>query len=247
MAPNAPRNLFDTARRSRFQTLFVCLIVLCLLNPLVEKTTTGRVLLYALLCINLLAAILAVSEHRTAVYIAGFLLFSAFLAWTISTFRRENYMTGLMSQSIADGLMFAAFVFTSALILKDVLKAGPVTSDKIFAAICVYLLMGIAWGLMYILLFLNNKAAFAFETMPVQEEQLDDTTFLFSHFCYYSFVTMTTLGYGDIVPTSAFTRTFSWIQAVLGQLYIAVLIARLVGLHTQNALPDDTDESSSTQ
>ena len=54
----------------------------------------------------------------------------------------------------------------------------------------------------------------------------------FSSTVYYSFVTMTTLGYGDIVPVSPAARTLAYMEAAMGQIYVAVLIARLVGLHT---------------
>jgi len=96
------------------------------------------------------------------------------------------------------------------------------------------LISGIAWGLLYVMVYLNDAGAFMFSFgEPWLEETPNDTSSLFSVFCYFSFVTMTTLGYGDLSPTSDLSRTLAWLQAVLGQLYIAILIARLVGMHAQ--------------
>lgn len=236
-------SLLLKARRGRFKTLFVCLILLSLLTPVVESTTFGRILLYVLLCLNLLAAVFAISTHRRAVYVAATLLILSFFASTWATFLAGEE-SDVRSHTVADALTFAAFVYASVLILKDVISAGPVTTDKIFAAICVYLLAGIAWGMLYIVVFLNDMESFRFSQPPVLSDEQVDTASLFSHFCYYSFVTMTTLGYGDITPASSTTRMLSWLQAVLGQLYVAVLIARLVGLHTQSQAAGESRRDS---
>ncbi len=244
MKESTSQRLLHNAQRGRFQTLFFCLILLSLLTPVVESTHIGRILLYLLLSINLLAAILAISHQRGEVYFAGTMLLLALIASTWSTFFRDSVTSGIVSQTMADGLTFIAFAYTAGLILKDVVSAGPVTTDRIFAAICVYLLAGFAWGLLYIMVFINDPGSFEFNRELIKAGGDRDTTTLFSHFCYYSFVTMTTLGYGDIVPTSSMTRMMSWLQAVLGQLYVAVLIARLVGLHTQASQSDASDNDS---
>lgn len=234
--------LIRTARRGRFQTLFVCLILFALITPLVENSILGHVFFYGLLCLNLLAAVLAVSDQRRLAYLAAALLLIAFLTSTWSTFFGPlgnlgdvDEPTGqLLAVSVADGTTFVAFAFAAALILKNVVAPGPVDRDKIFAAVCVYLLSGVAWALLYVLVFFNDPGSFQFSfDLPWIEEATNDTSSVFSVFCYFSFVTMTTLGYGDIIPTSDVSRTLAWLQAVLGQLYVAILIARLVGMHTQ--------------
>ena len=117
--------------------------------------------------------------------------------------------------------------FFAASILGYVFRSGSVTMDRIFAAVCVYLLIGFAWTFAY---------ALVEEVAPGSFDSLHDTgpTDYVSHILglrYFSFMTLTTVGYGDIVPRSATARTMAVIEAVMGQIYLAVLVARLVGLH----------------
>ena len=104
-------------------------------------------------------------------------------------------------------------------------SSREVSGDTIKGAVSVYLLIGLLWTLFYMTVDRFDPGAFS---MSVSGEKLN----LF----YYSFVTMTTLGYGDIVPVNRLARNMAVIQAVLGQMYIAILVARLVGLHIVHQL-----------
>lgn len=118
-------------------------------------------------------------------------------------------------------------------------KIRTVTMDAIFGAICAYLLFGLAWALSYWSIHTVSPNAFSFPAgqnasgsgLPLRGD--------FSQFVYYSFVTMSTLGYGDITPLGRMPRTLSWMQAVIGQFYVAVVIAWLV-----SALPRPGNESA---
>ena len=124
-------------------------------------------------------------------------------------------------------------VYIIALLLKFLFSIDRVTFDTISASLCVYILFGVLWAIVFSLVDLfGESAAFANNLTPSHGDQLihfegsDTTTAL-----YYSFVTMTTLGYGDITPVSPMARILSAIEAMIGQMYLAVLVARLVGLH----------------
>lgn len=95
-----------------------------------------------------------------------------------------------------------------------------ISTLTLFGAVCAYLFIGLAWSYAYLLLDFLNAHAFnlADMTIRVKEQQ----------FIYYSFVTLTTLGYGDIVPLSNLARVLSWMEAVIGQAYVTILIAQLV-------------------
>ncbi|WP_231963049.1 potassium channel family protein [Symmachiella macrocystis] len=210
------------------------MILFALMTPFVKHSSFEGVLFYGLLTLSLAAAVLAVSDQRSLAYVASALLGIAFMSITWATFIESSLISNVAANTIADGAAFIAFAFTATLILKTVVKPGPVTTEKIFAAVCVYLVSGIAWGLLYVLVYLNDPSSFMFSYgEPWRENAPNETSSVFSVFCYFSFVTMTTLGYGDISPTSDISRTLAWLQAVLGQLYIAILIARLVGMHAQ--------------
>ncbi len=127
------------------------------------------------------------------------------------------------------GVLFLAFLVWR--IFKDIIDGTRISKEKIYGAVCAYLLMGVLFANIYGFIALVDHDAFAFSE-PMQahvgnasEQQLHGAL------TYFSFVTMTTLGYGDIAPVSSAARSFAWVQAVIGQLYLAVVIAALVGSH----------------
>jgi hypothetical protein len=131
------------------------------------------------------------------------------------------------------GLYILFFCSIGLAILSDVLEEGNVTSKKIRGAVCVYLLLGYIWGTLFCLIELLSPGSFTYQgarmAAPLAETSLHA---LNATFFYYSFVTLTTTGYGDITPVTIATRCFSTLEAMIGQLYLAILIGRLVGLHT---------------
>ena len=116
------------------------------------------------------------------------------------------------------GFLLVAITYT----IRQVAIGTEITANRVVGAICVYLLLGVIWALMYSLLELAVPGSFAgFHTWS--DRGWD------SEWLYFSFVTMTTLGYGDLLPISATARAMAYMQAVFGQFYIAILVAGLVG------------------
>jgi len=105
-----------------------------------------------------------------------------------------------------------------------------VTLDTISAAICAYLLMGVGWAYAYTALALRDPSSFT------GAANVGSRLATIHSFTYYSFVCMTTTGYGDIVAASEGARSLSVIESVSGQLYMAILIARLVGLQVAQSM-----------
>jgi hypothetical protein len=126
---------------------------------------------------------------------------------------------------------------TTALILKEVLRDERVTGDKITGSICGYLLLGSCWSVIYALIEAANPGSFAL-TLQGAEGTLPPLRELAAELTYFSFVTLTTLGYGDITPISPQARTLAWLEAGSGQIYLTVLVARLVGLHIAHSQKD---------
>lgn len=109
--------------------------------------------------------------------------------------------------------------------VRHALQAGPVNAERIFAALDAYLLAGLIFGVCYWLLD---------QTWPVSFDPASSSLPL-SHAIYFSFVTIATLGYGDIVPVNDLARGVAILEAVSGQLYLVVLVARLVSLYARQA------------
>jgi hypothetical protein len=120
-------------------------------------------------------------------------------------------------------------------VLRYVLHANYITRDQIYAGICAYLMLGFAFGCVYYLIRIIDPHCFAVNTAALDRVQDPDLM-------YFSFVTLATLGYGDITPVAKASRALAELEAVAGTLYMAVFMARLVSLAggSPAAVPDNS-------
>ncbi len=117
--------------------------------------------------------------------------------------------------------VYAIYLSVAALlILRDILFCQRITADTIRGGICVYFLIGFVWALFYGIVVSFDPQAFS---QPLIEDES------YSKVIYFSFVTLTTLGYGDIIPVSPLAKMVTNLEAIIGQMYPAILIAILVG------------------
>ncbi|MSR60218.1 MAG: potassium channel protein [Planctomycetaceae bacterium] len=124
------------------------------------------------------------------------------------------------------GIVF--LVFTIAMILRVLLTQRKVTHDSLVVTFCGYMLIGVVWAEIYMLLeFVDPGALHFIGEHPVLTDRPAERWLLLE---YFSFTTLTTLGYGDIEPISPIARALACFEAILGQFYLAVLVAGLVGL-----------------
>jgi hypothetical protein len=125
---------------------------------------------------------------------------------------------------------FAFFAYVTWAELRSVLHQRDVTGETISLSISVYLLFGITWGIFYSLLFQLDPTAF--NLGPSERPGLaHNLPHLFPIFVYFSLTTLATVGYGDITPLTLQARYASVAEGITGQLYLAILVARLVGMH----------------
>jgi hypothetical protein len=120
-------------------------------------------------------------------------------------------------------IMLGFFIWMTWLAVRQVLFTGSITSNDIVGAICIYMLLGLIWAVIYLLLAQTTPGAF--NGLP-QASWLDN----FSAAVYFSFVTITTLGYGDISPALPVARFFVIMEAIIGVFYMAILVASLIGV-----------------
>ncbi len=131
------------------------------------------------------------------------------------------------SQSIyiASILVLLFFLINSlVLAIKHILFGPRIDTNKIVGSVTIYLLIGIIWALLYGLVEAFIAGSFSGNLLNVGGSQFWDLI-------YFSFVTLTTLGYGDILPVNTYARTLAYMEAIAGQFYIAILVASLVGAH----------------
>ncbi|MDP8214665.1 MAG: ion channel [Candidatus Euphemobacter frigidus] len=118
-------------------------------------------------------------------------------------------------------------LFLIFFIIKDLFSGQKVTADKIYGAAVSYLLLGVMWTCLYAAVFIiNPDSIIKANGTPVD---------IFSEIQYFSFTTLCSLGYGDIIPNNKLTMVLSNLEVIVGSLYLAILVARLVGLYTAQA------------
>lgn len=118
-------------------------------------------------------------------------------------------------------LMFFIGSFSTA--AKQVLLVGDIDGNKIIGSLSLYILLGLIWAVIYLLLLGMDPTAFSgIETSNWQQS--------FSRVAYYSFVTLTTLGYGDILPTNHVAEFFVYLEAIIGVFYMAIIVSSLISL-----------------
>ncbi len=120
-------------------------------------------------------------------------------------------------------LMLCFFVWATWLVAHQVLFTGAIDGNKIVGAICIYILLGLIWAMLY--LFIAEAVPGSFNGVP-QAPWLEN----FSTAVYFSFVTITTLGYGDISPVLPLARFLVFMEAIVGVFYMAILVASLIGV-----------------
>jgi voltage-gated potassium channel len=137
--------------------------------------------------------------------------------------------------------LLAAFVFALALyrIVRTVL-VDQASGDAIFGAVCGYLLLGIIWSLFYSAVETASPGSFSLSTASKPSAvagRLDRGVL-----SYYSFITLATVGYGDVTPSTPLARTLAWIEAITGQFYLAILVAGLVGIKVTQAINEQSSK-----
>lgn len=210
--------LSDKFRAHRYTYLFIAIIAQLTLLPLLEKE--GRMLVPFLFLLIVVTVLWTLDIRRIIFWLCfglGFIGFVITLSGLISNLPSKDtfYLT-------LTGLSFIILflVIVIAIFLTKIFSEDKVTSESIKGGISIYFLLGYLWVYLYRLVLLINNEAISF---PEHASEL-------SYILYFSFTTLTTLGYGDIIPVSLLARNLTILESTIGQIYLTVLIARLVGL-----------------
>jgi len=217
-------------KNRRYATLLTTLVALILVVPVLDQTVYGDLVFRAMIALIVVAAIWAVSDRSRvfwAVVVVG--IPSALVGFAADLDPR----LAVESFHLAVTLLFLAIIMV--LVFRSLLHQPRVDSDTVLGGISVYLLMVVFFTVLFGLV--EHLAPGSFEVRGVamtgSPESLAADEF-WSVMIYFSMVTITTLGYGDVAPTQGAALILSSGEAVLGQLYVAVFIARLVALYTRS-------------
>jgi Ion channel len=208
-------------RRITTVELLIALALLFFFFPFVEEVKDGDVIVSILLSLVLLSAVLAVADRKRVFFIGLVLAIPAIAGRWISHFRPDLVPPPVF---LTAGLVLIAFVVAN--LLRFVLRAPSVNVEVLCASISAYLMLGLLWTVAYWLVDQLTPGAFAFNINAGRQTMSGFNAF------YFSFVTLSTVGYGDITPVSKVARMLAAMEAMTGLLYVAVLIARLVSLYS---------------
>jgi len=201
--------------------LLIVLFALFVSFPFVETLRAGALIESILISVVLISAILAVAASRRVLLTAILLAVPTLVGRWVHQVWPDVMPPELF---LVAGILFVLFVVVN--LLRFVLSASSVTTEVLCASISAYLLVGLLWTLGYWLVAEIVPNAFAFSGA--------DTSLKGFNGLYFSFITMSTVGYGDITPVAKVARMLAAMEAITGLLYVAVLIARLVALQTSS-------------
>jgi hypothetical protein len=201
----------------RFLILLCLIMGLLLLVPILQRFVAMRIFLDIFLTAIFISMVCTVGSKKGHVIAA---LVLAIMMVTLLWMSHFYSSKGIAAICMITGVLFIGVVITS--ILGFMFKSAVVNSEMIYAAILLYLLAALMWAFAYTFLELIDPASF-----NIDLERPEGYVLVFQ---YYSFVTITTLGYGDITPVTEVAKAFSVLEAVVGQLYLVVAVAWLVGM-----------------
>lgn len=206
--------------------LLVALLLLFALYPFLEQAISERLVSIFFTAI-MVAGTYALSRRPRFLVLASVLAIGALSSQWLSHFTNNPLVF-----AFSRGLGFLFFLLVTIAILSNVMRGETVTTDKIRGAICAYLMMGLTWAYLFGLLEVTNPGSFLENGALIATRGGTTHQFaLLNSMIYYSIATLTTTTYGDILPKSTPARALSNLEAIGGQMYVAVVISRLVALH----------------
>jgi hypothetical protein len=209
--------------KERFLSLLIFIIAMIIVGPLFDEFVQLSILMDILWTAIFVSAIYAFSQKKLHILIAVLLALPMLGSIWAKYFVQPKALVVVGSLC---GAAFMLFIIIQMLIF--IYSHKEVTRDLIVGAAVVYLLMALMWTFIFIVVETLHPGSF---NIP-QGQDMGATRY----FLYYSFVTLTTLGYGDITPATSLARSFCILEAVIGQLYLVVQVAWLVGVHVSQSM-----------
>ena len=238
----------------RHSALLVALVGMFAVRPLIGENNLSHVLFSIAVVIIVLVALYTVQiddlvgqketllaqRHRRS--IIGWTLALVAIAERVATFFVSSPVLNLAGP--IGYLLFFAYITGAQ--LRSLLRQKDVTGEIISMSISVYLLLGFTWGLLYAVLFQLDPHAFNLGASTAPALGVASQEPNFPVLIYFSLTTLATVGYGDITPVTLQARYASVAEGITGQFYLAILVARLVGMHMSRSSSDSSGDPTRT-
>ena len=207
----------------RFWLLLTALTALLIGYPYFEDTVGGASLGGVAALLTLTTAVYAVRTKRWA--FRGSLI----VALAAATASITAFLAGVRGNPIVEGTFSIFYAYMTTVVFLEVIKVQRVSADTMYGAVCVYLLLGLSFASLYDMIETLQPHSFQIN-VATQHSEIGWRTLVF-----YSFMTLTTIGLGDVTPGTTQTQSLTSIEGVMGVLYVAVLIARIVGVYARGS------------
>jgi voltage-gated potassium channel len=217
---------FTDVLHARSLYLLLSLFFLLAAGPLINERFPKLPIFELLFTLVLLATIRRLSTSRRQARFGVVLGAPTIMSLWLSKFVADPRVS-----QVALILLILFLLYSTATIMFYVFSEENVTVDTLSAAFSIFLLIGFAWGCIYGLLYLDTPDAFRLPELTPGSIEFGITPGVpMGILIYFSFVTLTTVGYGDVLPVAVSARSMAMLEAVVGHFYLAILVARLVGL-----------------
>lgn len=213
---------------NNFSYLTIALVLLLFSSAIVDEffSDHGQRLVPATIILTLIIGIWSLKSNKTWFRSGiGFIVALLIIVFI-------NYLFDIAELEILQLIILLGFfIWTTYLAARQVLFTGVIDGHKVIGSICIYLLLGLSWTILYLLILELNPVAFNGLTAASWYVN-------FPVVSYYSFVTLTTLGYGDISPVMPLARFLVFMEAIVGVFYMAILVASLIGARLSGYHPE---------
>jgi hypothetical protein len=213
----------------RYTVLLFMVLLMIVGEPMFAGHQLAQGLATASMSLVLLAALYTLNLSPAYFTVGLLLMVPAFVTrWALHWYRTPEL-------EVFAALSASAFIFVTVVgLVRELFSVKRVTLDTISAAICAYLLMGLGWAFLFAVVAMEHPGSFS--RVLLVHSQAAPMFMSLHNFFYYSFVCLTTTGFGDIAPASDPARALSILESVTGQMYLAILIARLVSLEVAQSM-----------
>ncbi len=212
---------------NKYNRLMTALVLIVVSFPFLQAIETRFPFITMVLLIAIIPALGAVLPLRAFLPLTA-VGFIAFVFEILIRYQVINVTEKILLFVLA---LYAVFLLLAIIILiKKIMSRKVVTSDTIKGGVSIYFLIALLWSILYMIMYGVNPEAFSI----ISNTRVD--------FFYYSFTTLTTLGYGDIIPKGNYAKLLSTMEAFVGQVYLAIFIANLVGLSIAQKLQQKQDQ-----
>ena len=209
--------------------LLLSLVLIILLYPVLDHGEIRRVILGGVVFVPVILTTVRMSQIKAWVWPSVMLMSAAFIFAVVDTFLPNRMLTGMKW-----GMLTVFFGFSVAGLFNYLKNSRSVSSTHLYTAASIYLLLGMQWFALYSAFDVFMPGAFQHSVSIATDHQAE--------LLYFSLVTLSTVGYGDIVPLHGEVRMLAALEGITGVLYIAITVALLVSSYKQRSDPSKLAE-----